>query len=181
VAMLAAKDKRIGAVVLIATLGETGAQINLDQVRHALDRTNRSAADKQTTIDLQKRIQEAVLTGAGWDQLAPYRKQADTPWFQSFLAFDPAKVVPNLRQPLLIVQGGLDTQVAPENADRLEALAAKRQGVPAPQLVRIPAVNHLLAAATTGESDEYESLADKHVSPEVARAVVGWLNTMPGK
>jgi uncharacterized protein len=180
VAMLAAKDKRISAVVLIATLGETGADMNLDQVRHALDRTNRSAADKQTTIDLQKRIQEAVLSGTGWDQLAPYRKQADTPWFQSFLAFDPAKVVPDLRQPLLIVQGGLDTQTAPDNADRLQALAAKRKGAPAPQLVKIPDVNHLLATARTGESDEYESLPDKHVSPEVPRAIVAWLKALPG-
>ena len=88
---------------------------------------NRSAADKQATLDLQKRIQQAVLTGSGWETLALYRRQADTPWFQSFLAFDPAKIMPDVKQPVLIVQGELDTQVAPVNADRLQALAAKRQ------------------------------------------------------
>jgi len=43
------------------------------------------------------------------------------------------------------------------------------------EVVKVPAVNHLLAAATTGEVDEYASLPDKHVSPAVSAAVVGWL------
>ena len=46
----------------------------------------------------------------------------DTPWFQSFLAFDPAKVMPDIDQPVLIVQGDLDAQLPPSNADRLEEL-----------------------------------------------------------
>jgi hypothetical protein len=39
-----------------------------------------------------------VLTGKGWDTVpADLRKTADTPWFQSLLAFDPAKVVDGVR------------------------------------------------------------------------------------
>ena len=114
VAMLAAaRENRIAALVLVATTGVTGAELNLDQVKRALDRSERSAADKEATLDLQKRIQQAVLTGSGWETLALYRRQADTPWFQSFLAFDPARTMPDVKQPVLIVQGELDTQVAP--------------------------------------------------------------------
>ena len=142
--LAAAKDRRIAALALVATPGVTGAELNLEQVKHALDRTNRSAADKQATIELQKKIQQAVLTGTGWEPLAAYRKQADTPWFQSFLAFDPAKVMRDIRQPVLIVQGELDTQVAPANAGRLEALAGQRKNRPAAQVVRVRGVNHLL-------------------------------------
>ena len=161
---------------LRTTPGTTGAELNLEQVKHALDRTNRSAADKQATIDLQKKIQQAVLTGAGWDTIPPaLRKQAETPWFQSFLAFDPAKVMPNVRQPILIVQGMLDTQVSPQNADRLEALARARKRAAPVELVRVPAVNHLLVPATTGEFDEYRTLADKRVSPAVTTAIITWL------
>lgn len=182
VAMLAAaKDRRIAALALVATPGVTGAELNLEQVKHALDRTNRSAADKQATLDLQKRIQQAVLTGTGWEQLAPYRKQADTPWFQSFLAFDPAKVMRNIRQPLLIVQGDLDTQVPPANAGRLEALAGQRGNRPAVQVVNVRGINHLLVPATTGEADEYPNLTDKRVSAEVSRAIVSWLQTTLAK
>src|SRR5688572_10038126 len=168
VAMLAAaKEKRIAALALVATTGMTGAELNLDQVKRALDRTNRSEADKQATLDLQKKIQQAVQTGSGWETLALYRRQADTPWFQSFLAFDPAKIMPDVKQPVLVVHGELDTHVAPDNADRLQALAAKRKNAPPIQLVKLPGINHLLVPATTGEPDEYSSLKDRRVSADV--------------
>lgn len=177
VAMIAAaKDKQIGALVLVAAIGVTGAELNLGQVQHALDRSDKPEAEKQATIDLQKKIQQAVLTGAGWDGVPPaIRKQADTPWFQSFLAFDPAKAMPGVRQPLLIVQGMLDTQVPPANADRLEALARARKNAPPVEVVKIPGVNHLLVPATTGEYDEYRTLTEKRVSPAVATAMITWL------
>jgi uncharacterized protein len=182
VAMLAAaKEKRIAALGLVATTGVTGAELNLDQVKRALDRTNRSEADKQATLDLQKKIQQAVQTGSGWETLALYRRQADTPWFQSFLAFDPAKIMPDVKQPVLVLHGELDTQVAPVNAERLQALAAKRKNAPAIQMVKVPGINHLLVPATTGESDEYSTLKDKRVSADVSTTIVSWLRTIPSK
>jgi len=178
VAMLAAaKEKRLAALALVAAPGVTGAELNLEQVTHTLDRTNRPAVDKQRTIELQKQIQQAVLTGTGWEPLAVYRRQADTPWFQSFLAFDPTKVMRDIRQPILIVQGDLDTQVAPTNAGKLEALASQRKNRPAPQVVRVPGINHLLAPAVTGEADEYPNLKDKRVSADVSTTIVNWLQT----
>ena len=110
---------------------------------------SRSDAEKQSTVDLQKQIQTAVLTGKGWDSIPPgLRKQADIPWFQSFLAFDPAKPMADIRQPILIVQGLLDTQVAPSNADRLEQLARGRKKAAPVEVAKIPGVNHLLVPAT---------------------------------
>jgi len=176
VAMIAAKDRRIDAIVLVGAVGVTGAELNLAQVSHALERGKKTDEERQTTIDMQKRIQAAVLTGKGWETIPPaYRKQADTPWFQSFLAFDPAKLMPAVRQPLLIVQGLLDTQVPPANADRLEELARARKNAPMVDVVKVPGINHLLLPATTGEYDEYSSLSGKHVSPELTAAVAAWL------
>jgi pimeloyl-ACP methyl ester carboxylesterase len=179
IAMLAAaRNDRVAALVLVATIGVTGRDLNTYQVMHGLERSNRSDAEKQTTIDLQKRIQDAVLTGRGWDTIdipEPVRRRADTPWFQSFLAFDPAKVMRNLDQPILIVQGELDTQVPPSNADRLQELANARKKAPPAAVVKVPGVNHLLVPAKTGEFDEYAFLADKQVSPAVSSAIVSWL------
>jgi uncharacterized protein len=172
----AAKEKRVSAVGLIASNGVPGADLILAQQQHLLNRSALSAEEKQAKIELQKRIHEAVLTGKGWDQLPPdLRKQAENPEFQSILQNDPARIMPDVRQPLLVVQGELDTQVEPSNADRLEALARKRKNAPPVEIVKVPGVNHLLVPATTGEVDEYAKLTDKHVSPLVTDAIVGWL------
>lgn len=177
VAMIAAaRDKHIDALVLVATIGVTGAELNMEQVQHALDRSSRTPADKQAAIELQKKIQRAVLTGSGWEGVPPaLRKQADTAWFQSFLRFDPARVMPDLKQPVLIVQGLLDTQVPPADAEKLAALADARKKAPKAAVVKIAGINHLLVPATTGEVDEYGTLRNKQVSPEVATAIVAWL------
>src|SRR5262245_11580681 len=97
IAMLAA-DKRVAALVLAATGGVSGTELNIYQVVHGLERSNRTPDERLLIADLQRRIQTAVLTGKGWDgpqMSAAIRRQADTPYFQSYLAFDPAKVLRN--------------------------------------------------------------------------------------
>jgi pimeloyl-ACP methyl ester carboxylesterase len=174
--LAAANDRRIAAVGLLATPGSTGAELVLAQQQHSLARSSMTAEQKQAAIDLQRRIHDAVITGRGWEQLPiSVRRAVDNPEFQTLLLNDPAKVVPNVRQPILIVQGALDTQVEPANADRLEALASARKNKPAVAVVRVPGVNHLLVPARTGEVDEYASLPDKQVSASVTQAIVEWL------
>jgi pimeloyl-ACP methyl ester carboxylesterase len=172
----AAKDKRIAAVVLIATPGISGSELVLAQQQHLLSQSNLPDAERQKRIDLQKRINRAAMTGQGLDALSPdIRRQIDNAEFQSLLNTDPAKLIPDVRQPILVVQGELDTQVPPANADRLEAIARTRKQ-PAPvDVVKVPGINHLLVPATTGEVDEYATLPDKHISPAVSTAVVDWL------
>jgi dipeptidyl aminopeptidase/acylaminoacyl peptidase len=176
--LAAAKNDRVAAVALLATLGVTGKELNLYQVTHALERSNRPEAEKQATIELQKNIQNAVLTGKGWDKIEvpePVRRQAETPWFQSFLAFDPARVMRDINKPLLIVHGELDTQVPVSNADQLEALAKARKRAAPVEVVKVPGVNHLLVPAVTGEFEEYSQLTERQVSPAVITAISSWL------
>jgi hypothetical protein len=174
--MIAAdKEDRIKALVLVATAGTSGAELNLAQVERAMARANRPPAEREATLALQKRIHEAVLKGTGWEEVPPgFRQQADSPWFQSFLTFDPARAIRGVDQPLLIVQPMLDVQVAPGNADRLEALARARRRKAPVEVVRLPGLNHLLVPSTTGEIDE-RSAAGAQVSPVVATTVGQWL------
>ncbi len=175
--MAAAKDKHIAAVGLIATPGITGADIVLAQQKRILDRSTMTPEEKLAKVEEQKRIHDAVMSGKGLELLPPnVRRSVDTPEFQSILLSDPAKLVPQVRQPLLIVQGELDTQVEPQNADMLEGLARKRKNAPAVDVLKVPGINHLLVPATTGESIEYADLKDKHVSETVTKAIVTWLN-----
>jgi alpha-beta hydrolase superfamily lysophospholipase len=179
VAMLAAaNDKRIAALTLVAGMGTTGAEIVLEQQQHLLGRSKFSDDERKQKMELQHKIHQAVLTGKGWDDIPPdIRKAAESPWFQSFLVFDPAKVMKDIRQPILILQGSLDTQVAPHHAEKLAALANARKKGGAVQLTMVDGVNHLLVPAETGEFDEYPDLKDKRVSRKVIETIAEWLRT----
>ncbi|MEO8258563.1 MAG: alpha/beta fold hydrolase [Acidobacteriota bacterium] len=172
----AAKDKRIAALVLLAAPGVPGSDLVLAQQKRLLDRSGLSDADKQARIDLQKQIHEAVITGKGVEALpASVRRQVDNAEFSSILTHDPAKILPKVRQPILIVQGSLDTQVEPSNAEHLAELARGRKDAAPAEVVSIPGVNHLMVPATTGEVDEYPALKDKRISALVASSIVAWL------
>ena len=177
VALIAAtKAKAIDGIVSIAGPGTTGAELVLEQQRQLLDRMSISPEQKQAKIELQKQIQEAVISGKGFDALPEdVRRQADTPWFRSMLTYDPAKVLARRRQPLLIIQGELDTQVPPAHADRLAELARAHKKASPVEVVHIPGINHLLVPATTGEVSEYPDLKEHTVSSRVTQAITEWI------
>jgi pimeloyl-ACP methyl ester carboxylesterase len=178
VAMRAAeRDNRVAALALVAAISTTGADYTLEQQRELLERLKATDAERQEKIALQHRINDAALKGTGWDGIPDtVRAAADTPWFQSFLAFDPARLMRDLREPILIVHGELDSEVGPHHADRLAELARARQRKVDTELVKVPGVNHLLVPATTGRVEEYATLPDPRVSPAVTSAVAGWLS-----
>jgi uncharacterized protein len=182
IAMQAAdRDNRVAALALVSAISTTGAEYTLEQQRALLQHLNTTDAERQAKIELQQRINQAVLKGTGWDDLPDtVRLAADTPWFQSFLAFDPARVVRNLREPILILHGELDTEVASHHADRLAELARARRRMVETELTKIPGVNHLLVPATTGRPEEYLALPDKRVSPSVTSALATWLTRIMG-
>jgi fermentation-respiration switch protein FrsA (DUF1100 family) len=153
----------------------------LEQQRRVLDGMSASDAEKQAKVELQKRIQQAVIAGTGWDGVPEeLRRQAETPWFQSFLRFDPSRVMNDVRQPVLVVHGELDRQTPVWHADRLASMARARERAVATDLVKVQGVNHLLVPAKTGEIEEYESLKGASVSREATDATVDWLvKTLP--
>lgn len=177
VALIAgSRRKEIASLVLMAAPGTRGTELVLEQQTHGLDVLKVSAADRAAKVDLQQRIQTAVLTGVGLDGLPEdLRKRADTPWFKSLLQFDPAQVMPKVKQPMLIIQGALDTQVPPHHAQRLADLARSRKKAPTVEVVLLPRVNHLLVRATTGEISEYPYVKDKTIVPDVAQKIAEFL------
>jgi hypothetical protein len=178
--LAASRDDRIAALALIAGAGTSGVDLTLERQQRALDRMVVPDAEKQTKIDLQRRIHRAVITGTGWQGIpADVRKQAETPWFQSYLLFDPAKVMPRVKQPVLLVRGALDTQVSAAQHERLVSLARSRKGAAgkAVQERTFTGLNHLLVPATTGDVEEYASLKDRTLSGEPMEALAAWLRS----
>lgn len=182
--LLAAREDRVKALVMIAGPGTTGADLILEQQRHQLDLMKVDATERAAKIALQEQIHAAVIKGTGWDGIPdPLRRAADTPWFQSLLTFDPARVMKDVDQPLLIVQGELDTQVPPHHADDLRTMAEARKKKADVQVLKVPGVNHLLVPAKTGEVTEYPSLEGAEVAPAIPAGIGVWLaKTLgPGK
>ncbi|MBM3777617.1 MAG: alpha/beta fold hydrolase [Acidimicrobiia bacterium] len=176
----AQRERRVDAVVAIAAAASTGAELILEQQAHALDQMEISDEERVSKVDLQKQLQEAVITGRGWEAIPREYHSANTPWFQSLLAFDPARDLGDLDEPLLIVHGELDRQVDASHAERLAALARERSNSPSIDVVTVRGVNHLLVPAETGGLNEYATLADRNVSPEVLKAIADWLTrTLP--
>lgn len=178
VAMIAAarEEDDIDALVLIAAPGTRGSELILEQQQHGLDLLNATEQERNEKVDVQKRIQTAVLTGVGWEGLPPeYRQQADTPWFKSLLLFDPVEVMKEVRQPILIIQGDLDKQVLPHHAGRLAELARDRRRKAAVEVLHLPGVNHLLVPAKTGEVSEYGALQEKQVVSQIPAKIAEFL------
>lgn len=176
--LAASRDEDLAAVVLAASPSGTGGELILEQQEYLLGRMNLPDAERASRIDLQKRIQAAVLGTGAWEDIPePLKRQADTVWFKSFLGFTPASVIPKVKQPLLILQGEIDRQVPAHHADKLAELARGRKKVPAEtvQVVKLDGVNHLLVAAKTGDLEEYPSLSGRGLDLRVAPAIIDWL------
>jgi len=174
--LAAAREKRVAAAAFIEAASSSGADLALDQQQYELDHLGLKPDERDKKIALQKQIQTAVITGKGWEGIsANERKATDTPWLQSFLTFDPAKVIHDVRQPVLIVHGALDKEVPVAHADRLADLARKQSDSKSVEMVIVRGVNHLLMPAVTGELAEYPELTDRTVSKDVSGAIGAWL------
>ena len=175
----ASRENSIAAVILMATPATDGPDLVLEQQRAELDRLQAPEAERDERIKLQRQIHDAVLGDGSWDGVpAMIRQRADTPWFRSFLEFEPADVTRRTRQPLLVMHGELDRQVPSHHADQLAEFArVRRREESTVDLVLLPGVNHLMVSAETDErAAEYVDLSDPEIAPEVASTLTAWLN-----
>jgi pimeloyl-ACP methyl ester carboxylesterase len=166
--LAAAREGDVDGVVTLDASGSRGADLLLQQQERVLDGLKLPPADRQARIDLQKKIQAAVVNGSGWEGVpAAMRRQADTPWFKSVLTYDPAQALARVKRPILILQADRDPNVPAQEADRLAELARARKKAPPAEVVHIPDINHTLTAAGT-----------KTVSPKVAEAIAEWIKKL---
>jgi pimeloyl-ACP methyl ester carboxylesterase len=164
----ASRNKEIDGVITIGAAGTRGADLILEQQQQVLNALKLPAEERQNRIELQKKIQSAVINGTGWEGIpASMRKQADTPWFKSVLTFDPAQVMARVKQPILILHGELDPSIPPSEADRLAAVAQARKKTVAPEVVKVPGAANTLAAS-----------GQKTIDPAFATAIAEWIKKL---
>ena len=181
VAMLAAaREKRIQGVVLMAAMGTPGRELILEQQQDLLSKGSLSESERAGKVALQTKILEAAVTQKGWEGLpTEVRAAADTPLYRSLLTFDPARVMTEIRQPILILHGALDTEVRPYHAERLAEMARARKKAASVEVKQLPGLNHLFLGAKSGDAAEYATLEARVVDPAVAAAIASWVGSVP--
>jgi len=179
--LAARRENRIKGLALLATPGSSGETFVLEQQRDELERIGTRGQERRERIDLQTRINRAVLGEGGWDGIPDtVRRQANTPLFRSFLAFSPTAEMRRVRQPLLLIQGSEDRLVPPYHAERLERIARRRNRRESTvELVMLDGVNHLLVTATDAEPENPAS-GSREITPRVADVLIDWIErTLP--
>lgn len=113
---------------------------------------------------------DAAKTNPQTQMLASMPPESHT-YLRSVDAVDPLAAIAAVRQPVLIVQGGRDASVTPEQADQL---AAARKGLPTANAL-FPELQHFYKRAAPGMNPmEAFALSDES-DPAVADAIAGWL------
>ena len=123
---------------------------------------------------------DTTLTGARLDSALkriPTRidsMKASNPWMGYFIDHDVLAVARQVKVPVLILNGGTDQQVTPEQAEELAA--AIRSSGNRDVTVRVfPDVNHLFIYDPVGFPGGYGRLPRSAVEPVVVGTVVEWL------
>lgn len=198
IAPLAAGQRPATAfVILLAGPGVAGDELMVEQGQALVAAVNAPADVRVLQRNLQKtlfaavktesdpqllraRVNEAVntiISGLPPEQQTPQaRKQLQAQALGllqapllSFIRYDPAKVLPQLRCPVLALNGTLDLQVvAKQNLAGMAAL------VPDLTAVSLPGLNHLFQTAKTGMIAEYQQI-EETMAPVVLELITDWL------
>ena len=98
-------------------------------------------------------------------------QQADTPYIRHFLTVDVGKLLPEIKCPVLALNGTKDTQVdCDANTTRIEKGLANCKH----SIKKIDGVNHLFQHCNTGIVTEYQQI-EETIAPEVLQVVEKWI------
>jgi dipeptidyl aminopeptidase/acylaminoacyl peptidase len=161
--IVAAKDPRVAAIVLMAGTAKNGVQVLIDQSVGPIERAQGLAPERRAQLEAEAR--QAVLGDS-----APA-----SPWLRWFRAYDPLPTARQVRQPVLILQGAVDRQVSAGQADTLAAAMREAGNKDVTERV-FPHLNHLfLVSPTDGSPSEYPALRDTRIGRDVLDALAEWL------
>jgi pimeloyl-ACP methyl ester carboxylesterase len=148
-AMRAARDSADMATRLIAAQVET---------------VGRLPADERGEANRQLDVKRALLL---------------SPWWRSFILYDPRPTLRKLEVPVLALNGTLDLQVTC-SPNLSEIAAALRSGGNRDyRVVAMPGLNHLFQTTTTGDPAEYEKNAESF-APAALDLIATWIRARAG-
>ena len=175
VATLAASHKSVTHLVCISGLGRTAPVVLREQLKPKLPKDLYTQAD-QIILSLT----EGKTVKDSPSSLNVLFRLSVQPYLISWFQIDPAKVISEVKVPILIVQGSTDIQVSTKDATLLHD-AAKGS-----DLIVIKGMNHVLKAVEGDFANQISSYFNPKLPlhKDLAEGVIKFLktaNTEPGK
>ncbi|MGE0709882.1 MAG: alpha/beta hydrolase family protein [Planctomycetota bacterium] len=166
-------------------MGVDGVQIARSEAQSAPLRaiakedTPRAEAERRLRAALEKLWEgltpaERQQVGAKEAFLEPQLRTLLSPWFRTFLRYDPAPALRQVRCPVLALNGALDLQV--DAQQNLPVIARELEAGHNPDYaaIKLPGLNHLFQTCRTGAPAEYGKL-EETFSPLALQTVGDWL------
>jgi hypothetical protein len=189
--MVAARNHDVGFIVMMAGSGVPGDQILVQQtllISEAAglskDKAEKNATEEREMLALVMQDKDpAVLRDKLRAKLAGEMKESQvdaqiktltSPWFQYFLAYDPATALRKVTCPVLVLNGEKDLQVS--SAQNLPAIRKALQdgGNKNFEVDELPGLNHLFQTAKTGAPSEYAEI-EETMSPVALDKIANWI------
>ncbi|MDI6807897.1 MAG: alpha/beta fold hydrolase [Candidatus Eisenbacteria bacterium] len=202
--MVAVQSKDIAFIVLMAGTGLTGEQILylqgalIAKANGASDEEiaeNRALQERMFTVLKQekddavasKKLREIMLEalktmtddekkafGHSEAAIDPQLRQLMSPWFRTFLTYDPKPALMKVKCPVLAINGEKDLQVPPD-----ENLAAIKDALVAGRnkhysIRELEGLNHLFQPSQTGTPLEYGKI-EETMSPTALKMIADWI------
>lgn len=202
--LAAARSNDVAFIVLLAGLGQTGAEVMYSQTQLIHRAGGLPSSVTATTVALLKSIfetlktktdkkaaeqsiREAIASHASAvpeeqrKAFAPIKAtmEAQLPmyvseWFRYFSAFDPQPTLRQVRVPVLALNGELDLQVPWKENLELIAAALKAGENKDYTVKAFPKLNHLFQTSQTGQLSEYDKI-EETIAPQVLDTISDWI------
>ena len=159
--MVAATDRRLRGIVLIAGTASPGRTIANDQIRGLFERdTTMPRPRRDSLLALALRQADSAYAVPGW--------------LRWFARYDPLPAARRVRVSTLILQGETDRQVPAAEAAKLAA-AMRAAGNRRVTVRTFPRLNHLMLDDPSGDVRGYGTLTSFRVRRDVLGALADWL------
>ncbi|HRH44424.1 MAG TPA: alpha/beta hydrolase [Pyrinomonadaceae bacterium] len=190
--MVAANSKDVAFIVLLAGPGISGYELlplqgELINRASGMSEADALAAKKmsQGAFDIvmkstdQKTLEPDLIAyfkkiGMPENEAVNAAKQANSPWMQFFLKYDPKTALKKVKVPVLAVNGEKDLQV-PADIDLKEIKETlENSGNKNVTIIKFPKLNHLFQECDTGLVSEYGKI-EQTFSPIALKEITDWI------
>jgi hypothetical protein len=199
--VIAARNKKVRFIILLAGPGLTGREILLRQTALISKAYGMSDGKIDSANAINNKIYEVLEKEP--DSLIASRKikqiiseeyegyskeekqhetieaeqtirQVNTRWLRTFLRFDPSIYLSKVQCPVLALNGANDLQVPPDEDLNAILDIMEKTGNKFYQINKLPELNHLFQHSKTGLPAEYNQI-EETFAPEAMQVIVDWL------